>query len=288
MGGRLWNRRRGFARRRDARKARRAILNPLSETTQPLSAAGQASLRRRRRQARRSRRGRLLRAVALALIALVALMGLVGWGYLASLPSVGDAQQRVDAIVRARHGIEVGVPPPSKIGQAIVAVEDSRFYSNHGIDIPSMAHFTWGYLTTGSTTDAGATITEQLVKILYVQQPHTIGGKLEMLGLALKMDQAYSKPQILEMYLNAIYYGHQAYGIAQASETYFHVAPDQLTWGEASLLAGLPQAPTAYDPFKHFDLARARQSHVLARLVATGALTPAQAAAAYAATPSLP
>jgi len=223
-----------------------------------------------------------------ACLVIVALGALVGWRYLASLPSVGDAQQRVDAIVQARHGVEVGTPPPSKVGQAIVAVEDSRFYTNHGIDVPSMAHFTWSYLTTGSTQQAGATITEQLVKILYVQQPHSVGGKLEMLGLALKMNQAYSKPQILEMYLNVIYYGHQAYGIAQASETYFHLPPDQLNWGQASMLAGLPQAPTAYDPFKHFDLARERQSHVLSRLVATGVLTPAQAAAAYAETPSLP
>lgn len=223
---------------------------------------------------------------------MVALGAMVGWSYLASLPSVGDAQQRVDAIVRARHGVEVGTPPPSKVAQAIVAVEDARFYTNHGIDAPSMLHFTWGYLTTGSAQqagmEAGATITEQLVKTLYVRQPGTIGGKLEMLGLALKMNQAYSKPQILEMYLNVIYYGHQAYGIAQASETYFHLAPDQLNWGQASMLAGLPQAPTDYDPFQHFSLARERQSHVLSRLVATGVLTPAQAAAAYAETPSLP
>lgn len=233
-----------------------------------------------------------MRLGLLACLAMVTLGALAGWGYLASLPSVSDAQQRVDAIVRARHGVEVGTPPPSKVAQAIVAVEDSRFYTNHGIDAPSMAHFAWGYLTTGSAQragmEAGATITEQLVKILYIRQPGTLGGTLEMLGLALKMNQAYSKPQILEMYLNVIYYGHQAYGIAQASTIYFHLTPDQLNWGQASMLAGLPQAPTDYDPFKNFNLARERQSHVLSRLVATGVLTPAQAAAAYAETPSLP
>jgi penicillin-binding protein 1A len=90
------------------------------------------------------------------------------------------------------------------------------------------------------------------------------------------------------MYLNAIYYGHQAYGIEQASQTYFHTSANQLNWGQASLLGGLPQAPSAYDPLTHFALARERQRHVLSRLVATGVLTPSQAAAAYAETPSLP
>ena len=252
----------------------RADLQPRAPTTPP----------------RRSRRV-ILRAVrALLLVSmLTALLGaVVGWAFLASLPSVADAQQRVDAILSAHHGVGVGVPPPQKVGQAIVAVEDQRFYSNHGIDVLSVLHFTWGYVTTGSTQEGGATITEQLAKTLYVRNPTTLQGKIEMVGLALKLDHSYSKAQILEMYLNAIYYGHQAYGIAQASQTYFHTTPDKLNWGQASLLAGLPQAPSAYDPLKHFDLARARQRHVLARLVATGALTSAQAAQAYAETPALP
>ena len=212
----------------------------------------------------------------------------VGWAYLASLPSVADAEQRVAAILRERHGVAFGPLPPQKVGQAIVAVEDHRFYSDHGIDPLSMLHFAWGYVTTGSTQEGGATITEQLAKILYVRDPTTVQGKIEMVGLAVKLDQRYSKTQILDMYLNAIYYGHKAYGIAQASQTYFHTTPDRLNWGQASMLAGLPQAPSAYDPLKHFDLARVRQRHVLDRLVATGVLSPAQAARAWAETSALP
>jgi membrane peptidoglycan carboxypeptidase len=231
---------------------------------------------------------RIIRAgLAICLLGMV-LGGVAGWWYLASLPSVADAQQRVAAIVRARHGVEVSLPLPQKVTQATVAVEDQRFYTNHGIDIISMAHFTWGFITTGSTQEGGATITEQLAKILYVRQPATPAGKLEMIGMAPKLNQRYSKERILAMYLSVIYYGHQAYGLPQASETYFHTSPDRLTWGEASLLAGLPQAPSAYDPFTHYDLARARQRHVLSRLVATGVLTPEQAASAYADTPTFP
>lgn len=256
--------------------------------TQPLPAALRRQRQMRGRRPRRPRLRRLLLTSALTALVGAMLVVVAGYAYLQSLPSVNDAQQRVDAILSEHHGAAVGTPPPLKIGQAIVAVEDQRFYSNHGIDTLSMLHFAWGYLTTGSTNQGGATISEQLVKRLYVRQPTTIGGKLEMLGLALKLDQSYSKPQILEMYLNAIYYGDQSYGIEQASQTYFHTSADQLTWGEASLLAGLPQAPSAYDPLKHYDLARLRQQHVLSRLVANGVLTSAQAAAAYANTPRLP
>ncbi|HET9109724.1 MAG TPA: biosynthetic peptidoglycan transglycosylase [Ktedonobacterales bacterium] len=259
--------------------------------TQPLPAALRRQRQMRGHRPRHPRLRRLRRLLlASALTAFVGAMVIIvaGYAYLQSLPSVSDAQQRVDTILREHHGVAVGTPPPLRVGQAIVAVEDQRFYSNHGIDTVSMLHFAWGYLTIGSTNQGGATISEQLVKRLYVRQPTTLGGKFEMLGLALKLDQQYSKPQILEMYLNAIYYGDQAYGIEQASQTYFHTSADQLTWGEASLLAGLPQAPSAYDPLKHYDLARLRQQHVLSRLVATGVLTPAQAAAAYAETPRLP
>jgi penicillin-binding protein 1A len=252
--------------------------------TAPLPSARPSTQRAPRRRSFR----RIVRVVLLAGALGALLCALAGWAYLASLPSVADAPQRVAAILREHHGVSAGTPLPQKVGQAIVAVEDQRFFLNHGLDVPSMAHFTWGFITTGSMQEGGATITEQLVKLLYVREPTTLGGKIEMLGLALKMNQAYTKPQILGMYLDAIYYGHQSYGIAQASETYFHTTPDHLNWGQASLLAGLPQAPSAYDPFEHFTLARERQQHVLSRLVATGVLTPAQAAAAYAETPSLP
>ncbi len=244
------------------------------------------------RQAGSSRRWRSLRRVAL-FAALVCAAGallaaLVGWMYLRSLPSVAAAPQRVQAILSAHGGVAVTAPPPQKVAQAVVAVEDSRFYSNHGIDVLSMSHFAWGYLTTGATNQGGATISEQLVKLLYVRDKTTLAGKFEMVGLALKLNQRFTKPEILAMYLNAVYYGHQAYGIAQASSTYFHTTPKQLNWGQASMLAGLPQSPSGYDPFAHFALARERQAHVLSRLVATGVLTQAQAAAAYAETPALP
>lgn len=236
-------------------------------------------------------RSRFRRIVRLVLVGglLVLLTVLVGGAiYLNSLPSVGDAQQRVDAIVQEHSGKEVGIPTPQKVSEAVVAVENSRFYQNRGVDLISLAHGAWGFVTTGSFDAAGATLSQQLVKLLYVQDPHALSGKFEMVGLAIKLNQQYSKPQILEMYLNAVYFGHDAYGVAQASQTYFHTTPAKLTWGEASLIAGLPQAPTSYDPLEHYNLARLRQRHVLSRLVATGVLSQSAADQAFAQTPKLP
>lgn len=201
--------------------------------------------------------------------------------YLTSLPSVDDAEARVAALLRLHHGADTGLPSPHKVGQAAVAVEDERFYAHHGIDSLGLVRATWTTLTSHSV-EGGSTITQQLAKALYVNDDHTIRTKLPLLGMAVKLEERYSKAQILEMYLNAIYYGNGQWGIAQASQGYFGKAPMALDWAEASLLAGLPQAPSAYDPTRHFALARGRQRHVLDRLVSTGVLSRSQADAAYA------
>ncbi len=99
--------------------------------------------------------------------------------------------------------------------------------------------------------------------------------------MAFRLDQHFSKAHILALYLDASYFGDGAYGVVQAANHYFDLAPSQLSWAQASLLAGLVQAPSEYDPHGHFSLARQRQSHVLARLVATHQLTASQAAAAW-------
>jgi len=104
---------------------------------------------------------------------------------------------------------------------------------------------------------------------------------LEQVGLGLKLSVSYSKPAILEMYLNAIYFGNGYWGYVTAAHGYFGVGPDQLTWPEAALLAGLPQAPSAYDPVLHFALAKRRQRQVLDQLVVNHVLTAAQANTAF-------
>lgn len=229
------------------------------------------------RPSRKRRWGPLLLLVPAAGL----LLGLIGINvFLATLPSTRDAEARVDDILRHSGARDGGSPPPLYIGRATVAIEDRRFYNHHGIDTMGILRAGWAFVS-GQPLQGGDTITEQLAKVLYVGDDHSFRRKLTAMGLAITLEQHYSKSQILEMYLNAIYYGDGQWGAEQASEAYFGKPPDELDWAEASLLAGLPQAPSAYDPTRHFDLARQRQRQVLAALVSTGALTTARAAAAY-------
>jgi membrane peptidoglycan carboxypeptidase len=215
------------------------------------------------------------------MLAAVVLIPLLVAGVLWPLtPSVGDAESRIAARL-ASHGAKdpQAVPRPDKVGVAVIATEDSRFYSHHGLDALGVLRAATA-AASGSRRDfGGATLDQQLAKNLYTS--NSLTAKIEQVVLSFKLEAQYSKPQILEMYLSEVYFGHGSYGLAAASRGYFGVAPADLTWAQASLLAGLVQAPSAYDPYAHRDLAKSRQRHVLDRLVATKTLTTAQADAAY-------
>jgi penicillin-binding protein 1A len=183
-------------------------------------------------------------------------------------------------IVRT-HGGELGkLPLPVKLGRAVVAVEDEHFYSNALVNIfDGVARAGLAALHT-SGDPGGSTIAQQLAKQLY-PAGSGLSGTLDQVGMGLKLSLSYSKPQILEMYLNAIYYGNGYWGYMAAARGYFGVSPSELTWSQAAMLAGLPQAPSAYDPVTHLALARQRQRQVLNQLVANHILTAAQSVAAY-------
>ena len=134
---------------------------------------------------------------------------------------------------------------------------------------------------TGQPDQGGATLYQQLAKMLYTPGRSGAGVQAEQIILGIKLDLTYSKAQILRLYADIAYFGRGYYGLAQASCGYFGVPPAGLTWPQAALLAGLVQAPSADNPVTHFTVARAREAHVLGRLVATGTLTEAQAARAY-------
>jgi membrane peptidoglycan carboxypeptidase len=162
-----------------------------------------------------------------------------------------------------------------------VAIEDERFYQHHGIDTIGLLRAAWDDLRAGSVVEGGSTLTAQLAKNTYLHNyDRTLPLKLEDLLLATKIESRYTKAQILEMYLNLVYFGQGAYGIGAASEHYFGVAPARLDAAQAALLAGMVRAPGLYNPWCHPDLARARQHDVLDHMVGAGYLTPAQARAA--------
>lgn len=211
---------------------------------------------------------------------LVLAMAGVGFGYEASLPSVDGAPGRVAAIVRSHRGELGRLPLPARLAKAVVAVEDEHFYSNVFVNVFDGAGRAALASLRRSGDPGGSTIAQQLAKQLYPHGPG-LGGTLEEIGLGVKLSLRYSKPEILAMYLNAVYYGNGYWGDVAAARGYFGTSPDQLTWAEAALLAGLPQAPSAYDPLHHLSLAKQRQRHVLAQLVVNHVLTPRQARAAF-------
>jgi penicillin-binding protein 1A len=226
-----------------------------------------------------ARRRPLLLVIAVALAACA--VG-AGWLY-ATLPGVGDAQQRAAARLGGEHAIHA--PLPRRVATAVVAVEDERYWHHGAIDPVSLVRVAFDSIVHPGRDGGGSTLAQQLARVLYLPGDGGALATLRAVGLAFKLEQRYSKTQILAMYLDSVYFGHGYWGVAAASRGYFGVAPRRLSWGEASLLAGLPQAPTLDDPVRHFAAARARQRQVLRQLTANHRLTAAQAAAAYRATP---
>ena len=138
-------------------------------------------------------------------------------------------------------------------------------------------------LTHSGADPGGSTLSQQLAKQLYTNGQTGLLKDTEQVALAVKLNLRYSKPQILRMYADTVYFGHGFYGLYNASCGYFAVPPQQMTLAQASMLAGLVQAPSAYDPLRHLRLARARQQYVLGRLAATGMISTTHARAAQSA-----
>jgi membrane peptidoglycan carboxypeptidase len=237
--------------------------------------------------ARPAPRRRRLLGIVKGLVLLGLALAVLGAGSVALLwpltPSVADAGARVGALLAAHSSTPLAaLPSPDPVGRAIIATENSRFNSDFGVDAISLLRTALG-MVTGSADQGAATLEDQLAKNLYTDRRSGLRQEIEQVELSFKLDARFTKQQVLLLYLNAAYFGHGNYGLAAAARNYFGVPPGQLSWAQASLLAGLVQAPTAYDPYHHLDLAKIRQRHVLNRLVATKVLTPAQADAAYAA-----
>lgn len=213
-----------------------------------------------------------------ALATVLALLAMAGAILLAVTPSASSAPERVKAILTTHHASSDNGAIPARVAEALLATEDSRFYHDPAIDPLGAVRGTWGYIT-GDASQGGATIEVQLAKMLYTPGQFGLARVLEQGAIAVKLEHDFTKKQILAMYLDAAYFGDGAYGITDASQRYFAVAPDRLSWGQAALLAGLVQAPSAYDPRQHLSAALKRRSHVLARLVAVGTLTRSQVSA---------
>ncbi len=159
------------------------------------------------------------------------------------------------------------------VKKATVAIEDKRYWTHGGIDPIGITRAFWKDISEGKVVQGGSTITQQLVRNLYISRERTFTRKLREACLAVKLAQKWSKRRILTTYLNQVYYGSHAYGVEAAAQTYFSRPARKLTLSQAALLAGLPQAPSKYDPFANPKDARARRKAVLRAMLSTGAIT---------------
>jgi penicillin-binding protein 1A len=159
---------------------------------------------------------------------------------------------------------------PEKLKQAFIAAEDARFYKHQGIDLVSIARAFFKNLEAGTIVQGGSTITQQVTKSFFLSPERSYERKIKEAILAYRIDKTLSKEEILYLYLNQIYLGHGAYGVAAAADNYFNKKVADLNLAECAMLAGLPQAPSRYSPFKYPERARDRQTYVLNRMVAEG------------------
>ena len=197
-------------------------------------------------------------------------------------PSASQATALAQAQARAHHIAYPGAPVPPYFAQALVATEDHRFNTDPGVDPLAMARVVVSWIS-GRKDQGGSTIDQQLAKNLYTGGHSGFTQVLEQLALAVKLNQTYSRPEILRLYAEIAYYGHGYYGLEAASCGYFGLLPDRLTLVQAAMLAGVVNAPTYDDPLVYPQQARTRLVHVIGRMAAVGYLTNAQETAALSA-----
>ena len=225
-----------------------------------------------RRRARRNGKRRRPRRIAVVVSALL----IVGAGAVAAgaVTAVSLARDHCDldvlrpvgigqnTFVYAADGTSLGSIPAERNRQpvplvdispwmrrATIAVEDRRFYRHSGVDYEGIARALWRDLTEGEIVEGGSTLTQQLVRNLYISRERTVTRKLREACLAVQLNRDWSKQRILRAWLNIVYFGNRAYGVEAASQTYFSKPARDLNLREAAMLAGLPQAPSTYDPF---------------------------------------
>jgi penicillin-binding protein 1A len=263
-------------------RSRRTPLDP--ETLRPRG-RHQRAIRRRRR-----RKGAVV--AVLAILALVTAAGVGGtaavlaYGSSCDLDSLRSVNIGANSFVYAADGSLLGSIPAERnrepvtaadmslsVRKATIAIEDRRFFDHGGIDLEGIARAAVVDVKAGAIVEGGSTITQQLVRNLYISNEQTVQRKVKEACLATKLDGAWTKQRILTTYLNQVYYGNHAYGIEAAAQTYFSKPASKLTLSESALLAGLTQAPSVYDPFTVPGRALARRREVLDAMLDTGRIS---------------
>ncbi|HEY7514804.1 MAG TPA: transglycosylase domain-containing protein, partial [Vicinamibacteria bacterium] len=190
-------------------------------------------------------------------------------------PSVGsrvyadDDEFLVEFQAEKRIFVPLQQIPPA-LRNAVIAVEDARFYSHFGVDVRGILRAAYANFRHGRVVEGGSTITQQLAKVLFLTPDRRFSRKIKEALLALELEKRYSKDRLLELYLNQVYMGHGAYGVEAAARMYFGKSVQDVTLPEAALLAALPRSPGNYSPFERPELAQRRRAIAIARLLEQG------------------
>ncbi|WP_370837160.1 transglycosylase domain-containing protein [Megasphaera sp.] len=248
-----------------------------------------------RRRAKKAKKAGPLRRIRLFIALCLVIFAGLGFGYIfaayQSLPAVGNnmrpavSSQVFDShgrLITTLHSDQNRLPidinkVPQNLQNAFIAAEDNRFYEHIGIDPIGIFRAIFANLTNRGIAQGGSTITQQLAKNAFLSQEQTLKRKIQEAMLALEIEHKYSKKEILEMYMNQIYFGQGAYGIQTAAKTYFNKDVNELTLTQCAMLAGLPKSPNYYSPFNNLNEAKKRKNVVLDQMVKYGYVSAAEA-----------
>lgn len=206
-------------------------------------------------------------AVILTILLSIALL-FIGNGYNMYKEAIEKTslEDKVEKIKTKENYTKISELPQIYI-DAVISVEDHRFYTHKGIDIIAIGRAAWNDIKAMKFVEGGSTITQQLAKNIYFTQEKKIERKIAEVFMATKIEEKYSKKEILELYLNTSYFGDGYYTVKEASRGYFNKEPYQLTKYEAIMLAGIPNAPSDYAPTKNIELAKKRQKQVIEKMI---------------------
>lgn len=248
-----------------------------------------------RRRAKKAKKAGPLRRIRLFIALCLVVFAGLGFGYIfaayQSLPAVGNnmrpavSSQVFDShgrLITTLHSDQNRLPidinkVPQNLQNAFIAAEDNRFYEHIGIDPIGIFRAIFANLTNRGIAQGGSTITQQLAKNAFLSQEQTLKRKIQEAMLALEIEHKYSKKEILEMYMNQIYFGQGAYGIQTAAKTYFNKDVNELTLTQCAMLAGLPKSPNYYSPFNNLNEAKKRKNVVLDQMVKYGYVSAVEA-----------
>ena len=218
---------------------------------------------------------RYLKRAAISLAAVIAVLAIAAGVLWVITPSASEATKLAESLAKQRGITYPGPDVPENFARPLIATEDHRFYSEPGVDLLAVGRVLQAKVTSG-TDQGGATIEQQLAKMLYTPAQAGFNAEVKQVALAVKLNIAFSKQQILDLYADVAYYGHGFYGLEQASCGYFGHPAKDLTVVQGAMLAGVVNAPSVDDPINDPANARARLEHVIARMVAVGYLSKAQ------------